>query len=950
LLTLFFASLLVVGTNQEEVSVYSENTFTEWYGVVQEGTLTLMDDNHGLVLQFANADSLVAFQRQLGWNNLRQVGSVALFNGESSIHSVSVDIEDAPDSGSSFHTAEGLDIGGDCENDLPEFERMNMDAIDSDRQQLAALETAANTCMVDQIDSVKMSTEDDGEEEEKDDNEGEEEIGIEGGKYPTLVDVHCDAEDKNKEKDEEKEEEEKEGMGVGVQGEVSTSVTAVTPLPEVTSPTLLRRLTCTSVLLYQTVGSFRQLLYRGPVHFVFDKFKHILFLSWPKDDHGKNDTSDKNARDRAKLDYECENHLTPLFFGYPVLQLHVSAWGIPLATGLLIFQLPLSIPSPHRLEFNRFLAAHVTLKAAPHSLWQNMQGSLAEFDPALPPGELLFFGGTHIPPQDPTELLLTPKWESTPNTPHTPSTPPSTSSSTPQTVVILSLHGWHPFVSTSPRNANKYGELAEQAVWDWWYQQHGHLQPDNLLVRTLPLASTGTIADRLQHALNKMKEVEVQEMLKSANAVVAVAHSQGSIVAIHLLAALFSLKILHTQVQQPVESEVEGEGEGKPFFNHNFRQTIGILSLSGVMQGTCEIMSQWSVRKATRELAELASWQSEISLLTMQYTRELLDYEVRFSLVAAYGDIVSPIDSSLMAWMDAPGIQRSLYVHPRFQREFAFACQTYPGATSNAPESHPSNSPPRNLWTQLMLYAIQLRNSGVVEQAGGDWLWYVSRRMSYRSNWVINVPVQQIQHSLKGKNGPAAFNYHHRAHSDVHSCVEVYRNGIHWLLQDFSVAGAPPLRGDCNPPTHVFLTPLPDKARWQHVPTMVHYQEALKDDLIRQAWQDIWALVRDAKIGKITGERRILAELKTIYRLQQQQQEQPQLQLPPQSSLIFSPDISAAVDATDVETEKVAVEEEEKEGEKEEKEKEKEEEEEKEEEKKVEIKVPSAMVSAPQST
>lgn len=204
-------------------------------------------------------------------------------------------------------------------------------------------------------------------------------------------------------------------------------------------------------------------------------------------------------------------------------------------------------------------------------------------------------------------------------------------------IVIIGVHGFLPtkfiksMVGLSTGNSLKFVEQATKAV-ESWLNEDVTLQ-NMYNIETIALEGLGTIEDRVQSSLELLKNWS--DMINDCDFLFFVGHSQGSIIAIHILAELLS---------------------SKSSINLNsHKKRIGLLSMAGPLKGPMpNLASKIVIRAYTKQennvlqqLTRLGDSQSKEYTELQQSFQVLMDHNVKVTLAGSINDRLVPLNSSL---------------------------------------------------------------------------------------------------------------------------------------------------------------------------------------------------------------------------------------------------------------------------------------------------------------
>ncbi|KAJ9094470.1 hypothetical protein QFC21_006009 [Naganishia friedmannii] len=265
-------------------------------------------------------------------------------------------------------------------------------------------------------------------------------------------------------------------------------------------------------------------------------------------------------------------------------------------------------------------------------------------------------------------------------------------------VVIIGVHGWFPNahvqkVIGAPRGSSYFASMMGQAVLAQFEADFGVGQEAPEKVTYIPLDGEGTVDVRVEKLYKAYlsKDDWVRDV-RRADAIFVAAHSQGTIVAAHLLSRLIAQGHIRTAHNADAVARCEWAfGPVVPVDKAKKSQTssstspspmqkppetirlprIGLLAMCGVHQGpfystTASTVIQpylnWFEGGAARELFELQDNESTVS---KEYTKSLnliLHHGVKTIFLASLDDQMVPIYSAVFTAATHPLILRLLYV------------------------------------------------------------------------------------------------------------------------------------------------------------------------------------------------------------------------------------------------------------------------------------------------
>ncbi|CAG8635074.1 16601_t:CDS:2 [Funneliformis caledonium] len=244
-------------------------------------------------------------------------------------------------------------------------------------------------------------------------------------------------------------------------------------------------------------------------------------------------------------------------------------------------------------------------------------------------------------------------------------------------IAIIGVHGWFPAKSlravfgeptgTSP----KFCDMMAKAVLGY-LSQHGNILPSDSIT-CIPLEGEGTISTREELLYQNLSKNKTWcEALSFADVVFVATHSQGTPVSTILLSRLIKEGLVHPK-----------------------RQRICMLAMAGISHGPFPYLKENYIVKyfvgagrshdadAARELFEFMDSDSLVSKKYREALNVIIQRGVKLIYVASMDDQVVPV-------LDHPSIMRSIYIDgPLYQ--------------------------PNDFLTNLIVFAIRLRNAGILD-------------------------------------------------------------------------------------------------------------------------------------------------------------------------------------------------------------------------------------------
>ncbi|ODV78760.1 uncharacterized protein CANTADRAFT_53170 [Suhomyces tanzawaensis NRRL Y-17324] len=215
-------------------------------------------------------------------------------------------------------------------------------------------------------------------------------------------------------------------------------------------------------------------------------------------------------------------------------------------------------------------------------------------------------------------------------------------------IVIVGIHGFLPIklvktlIGQSTGNSVKFVAEATRAVQQWLQQNNPDYDPLHYDIQTIALEGEGKIGERAQKLYRLLENWRA--ILEQSHFLFVVSHSQGTPVAIQLLARLV--------------------GEMAP------GAKVGLLSMAGFGMGPIAGLDSKLViraftpieREIIGEMFELQKPGSELSIQLNQAMEVLIHHNVKITFCGAIDDQFVAISSSLANQYQHPNIFRVVYV------------------------------------------------------------------------------------------------------------------------------------------------------------------------------------------------------------------------------------------------------------------------------------------------
>ncbi|TFK64865.1 hypothetical protein BDN72DRAFT_846231 [Pluteus cervinus] len=244
-----------------------------------------------------------------------------------------------------------------------------------------------------------------------------------------------------------------------------------------------------------------------------------------------------------------------------------------------------------------------------------------------------------------------------------------------QNVVVIGIHGWFPGVVVrtvlgEPTGTSaKFVNMMVQALEDF-QEKHG---VQFKKITKIPLEGEGTISRRVDRLYsNLLANEEWTEDLHAADAILVATHSQGSIVATHLLERLIRDQHIKTSRNVAPADPVDPlSAVGTSVMPSPRVQRVCCLALCGIHLGPLRYLRssslvqpylQYFESTAARELFEFQNTESQVSKEYVDALGNVLDHGVKMLYIASMNDQVVPLYSGLFMAASHPLILRALYI------------------------------------------------------------------------------------------------------------------------------------------------------------------------------------------------------------------------------------------------------------------------------------------------
>uniref|UniRef100_A0A8H7XJY9 YMC020W-like alpha/beta hydrolase domain-containing protein n=1 Tax=Psilocybe cubensis TaxID=181762 RepID=A0A8H7XJY9_PSICU len=220
----------------------------------------------------------------------------------------------------------------------------------------------------------------------------------------------------------------------------------------------------------------------------------------------------------------------------------------------------------------------------------------------------------------------------------------------------------------------------------------------------VPLEGEGVVERRVERLYKSLTENEAHmSAVRNADVVFVVAHSQGSVVAAHLVDRLFADGVLVSGVHASGHGHGEEEqGDGvvhsalgvvdpgasaigvpPPPRKGRTAQRVCLLAMCGIHLGPLRYLSsstlvgpylQYFESMAARELFEFQNTESAVSKAYVGALTRVLDHGTKVVYIASLNDQVVPIYSGLFTAANHPLILRALYIDGDAYHSSDFLC------------------------------------------------------------------------------------------------------------------------------------------------------------------------------------------------------------------------------------------------------------------------------------
>lgn len=231
-------------------------------------------------------------------------------------------------------------------------------------------------------------------------------------------------------------------------------------------------------------------------------------------------------------------------------------------------------------------------------------------------------------------------------------------------ICIVGIHGWFPtkmlqkVVGVPRGTSTRLCSMMKEALTEFLNEQPcEYLEGPKPHIHTVPLEGDGCIEERVARHYAQLDEPRndlgqdattaktARDLIREADCVILVAHSQGAPVT-----ALLVERLIQDSVLRPERD-----------------QNVGILTLAGVFHGPFPLLAEnlvvkWVEADAARELFDLNDPHSSLSVAIQRSLGFILENDVVMVNVASWMDQVVPLHSAALLGVDHPHIWRSVYI------------------------------------------------------------------------------------------------------------------------------------------------------------------------------------------------------------------------------------------------------------------------------------------------
>ncbi|CCM04162.1 uncharacterized protein FIBRA_06324 [Fibroporia radiculosa] len=242
-------------------------------------------------------------------------------------------------------------------------------------------------------------------------------------------------------------------------------------------------------------------------------------------------------------------------------------------------------------------------------------------------------------------------------------------------VVVIGVAGWSPGAVTRtlagglPSSSSKFVDMACQALGNFEQEQGFQFKK----ITKIPLEGDGPIERKVSKLHDHLLgDEDWMEDLHAADVIFVASHSQGSIVATHLVDRL--LRDGHILTSRSVDLLTKATAAitpGGSSLSTTQAQRICFLALCGIHLGPLRYLGtssllqpyiQYFENAAARELFEFQNTESRLSKNYVKALRNVMDHDTKMVYMASLNDQVVPIYSGLFTAASHPRILRALYI------------------------------------------------------------------------------------------------------------------------------------------------------------------------------------------------------------------------------------------------------------------------------------------------
>lgn len=242
-------------------------------------------------------------------------------------------------------------------------------------------------------------------------------------------------------------------------------------------------------------------------------------------------------------------------------------------------------------------------------------------------------------------------------------------------VAVIGVAGWSPGAVTRtlggglPSSSKKFVEMTCQAL-EQFEQEHGFKFKK---ITKIPLEGDGTIERKVSKVHDHLlSDDDWMEDLHAADVIFVASHSQGCIIATHLVDRLLrDGHILTSRSVTTIAKTAASIAPGGPAIAITQAQRVCFLALCGIHLGPLRYLGtssllqpyiQYFENAAARELFEFQNTESRLSKNYTRALRNVMDHGTKTVYIASLNDQVVPIYSGLFTAASHPRILRALYI------------------------------------------------------------------------------------------------------------------------------------------------------------------------------------------------------------------------------------------------------------------------------------------------